>query len=159
MRQSGLPGSPWLVAGTTSHLAAMIASADLRKRKLWLPGAGEWPVYAIGPAQENQEPVIPAGYRLSESPIDDHLLLVREDPAPTDCREEDIREEIESSGYKVSGIETVKADAELGAAALAAVGSGLLKSWERYYKLLARPPAAVEEEQGADGSPDTAAGN
>ena len=48
----------------------------------------------------------------------------------------------------MEGIETLKAEAELGAAALAAVGSGLLKSWARYYTLLQKLPKASPESQG-----------
>ena len=147
MRQTGLPGSPWLVAGSTSSLASMIASADMGARKLWFPGAGEHPVYSIGKRQPDETPAVPPGYWLSESPIEDQLLLVRKDPAHADCKARDIETELEGSGYEVEGIETLKAEAELGAAALAAVGSGLLKSWTRYYTLLQKLPKASPENQ------------
>ena len=147
MRQTGLPGSPWLVAGSTSSLASMIASADMGARKLWFPGAGEHPVYSIGKRQPDETPAVPPGYWLSESPIEDQLLLVRKDPAHAGCKARDIETELEGSGYEVEGIETLKAEAELGAAALAAVGSGLLKSWTRYYTLLQKLPKASPENQ------------
>ena len=149
MRQSGLPGSLWLVAGSTSRLASMVASADLRSQKLWLP-AGGMPVYSLGAARDISDPVVPPGYRLSESPIDDHLLLLREAPCPPGSGLGEIQAELESGGYKVSGAETLQADAELGAAALAAIGSGIMKSWDRYYALLAEPPTTAATGQGED---------
>ena len=155
MRQTGLPGSPWLVAGSTSSLASMIASADMGARKLWLPGAGEHPVYSIGKRQPDGTPAVPPGYWLSESPIEDQLLLVREAPAHAGCKAGDIETELEGAGYEVEGIETLKAEAELGAAALAAVGSGLLKSWARYYTLLQKLPAASSGSPG-DAEPQDA---
>ncbi len=39
---------------------------------------------------------------------------------------------------------TTLADSELGAAVLAAFGSGLFNSWDRYYTLLARKEPAEE---------------
>ena len=63
------------------------------------------------------------------------------------CKARDIETELEGSGYEVEGIETLKAEAELGAAAMAAVGSGLLKSWTRYYTLLQKLPKASPENQ------------
>jgi len=152
MRQSGLPGSPWLVAGSTSRLASMVASADLRSQKLWLPADEGPPVYAIGAARDISDPVIPPGYRLSESPIDGHLLLLRKLPCPPGSGSGEIQAELASGGYEVSGVETLRADAELGAAALAAIGSGIMKSWDRYYALLAEPPTAAAAGQEEDGA-------
>ena len=153
MRQTGLPGSPWLVAGSTTSLASMIASCEPTAQTLWLPGAGGHPVYSIGPRTPDDAPTIPPGYWLSESPIEDQLLLIREEPATTGCSTDDLQAELTSSGYKVAKAETARGDAELGAATLAAVGSGLLKSWDRYYALLKNIPADSKAAQDSAETP------
>lgn len=143
MRQCGLPGSLWLVAGATSHMAAMIPSGDLRSEKIWAPGDGQVPVYAIGHERDHPDPVVPEGYLLSSSAIDNHLVLLQKetaagDPAATGAQEFD------AGSQGVLETITRRADSELGAAVLAAFGSGLFNSWDRYYTLLARAEAAGE---------------
>jgi hypothetical protein len=51
------------------------------------------------------------------------------------------RRELEAAGFPVEGIEEARGAPELGAAVLAAIGSGLLKGWDRYYR--DRPAEAV----------------
>lgn len=151
MRQCGLPGSLWLVAGSTSRMACMIPSADLRSEKIWAPGDGQPPVYAIGPGRDHDDPVVPPGYLLSDSAIDGHLVLLRQESQPADSAAAQAQMEIESSGYTVTGTDNSLAPAELGAAVLAAFGSGLINSWDRYYTLLARTSSpALSEEENAE---------
>ncbi|MFP6739817.1 MAG: FGGY family carbohydrate kinase [Planctomycetota bacterium] len=144
MRQCGLPGSLWLVAGATSRMAAMIPSGDLRSKKIWAPDDGQAPVYAIGHERDHPDPVVPAGYLLCSSAINDHLVLLRKEKDPADPAAPEMRVEIENSSYTVLDTTTRLADSELGAAVLAAFGSGLFNSWDRYYTLLARKESAEE---------------
>lgn len=155
MRQCGLPGSLWLVAGSTSRMASMIPGGDLRSKKIWAPEDGEPPVYAIGPERDHADPAVPPGYLLSDSAIDDHIVLLRQEALPAASAFAGVQTEIENSGYTVSDTDRGLAAAELGAAVLAAFGSGLLNSWDRYYTLLARTSPAQDSEEDGDPQEDT----
>ena len=144
MRQCGLPGSLWLVGGATSRMAAMIPSGDLRSEKIWAPDDGQAPVYAIGNERNHPDPVVPEGYLLCNSAVDNHLVLQRKETEAGEEAATGAQGEIESSSYTVLNTTTTLADSELGAAVLAAFGSGLFNSWDRYYTLLARAEAAAE---------------
>ena len=50
-------------------------------------------------------------------------------------------------GYRIDEVVLTVANPAVGAAALAAVGSGLVKSWERYYRMLDKQAAEAEEEE------------
>jgi sugar (pentulose or hexulose) kinase len=145
MRECGLPGSLWLVAGATSQMAAMIPSGDLRSKKIWAPGEGEEAVYAIGHQRDHPDPLVPEGYLLGSSAIDEHLVLLRQETDPGSPAAAEVQAELESCSYAVADTNTTRADPELGAAVLAAFGSGLINSWDRYYGQLAHENQAGED--------------
>ena len=52
-----------------------------------------------------------------------------------------LREELAQAGFQVKEAELAAGTAEAGAAALAAVGSGMVKGWDQYYRRRASRPA------------------
>jgi sugar (pentulose or hexulose) kinase len=149
MRHSSLPGGFWLVAGAHEREAELLASGDLRDRRLWVRGgAGGRSYVAVGidglgpvtrPPGWSLVRSAMAGMQLLEKPIariEDGAAL-EESPAVA-CA----RQELLDAGIEVRGAAHAGGAAEAGAAALAAIGSNLVKGWDLYYKNReAEPPA------------------
>ena len=117
----------------------IVGVADLRKPTLWVarqaanyrlvrgvacagPGSAvsrwEWRCPAL-PGCQSLEKVVPA----------------RGDEPHADEFDAEIAE-LANAGYPVDDVQLVTPDAALGAAALAGVGSGLVRGWDRYYKAI-----------------------
>lgn len=142
MRRSSLPGGFWLVAGAHETEAALLAGGDLRDRRLRVMApAGGQPLLAYG--VDSLDPIpAPEGWSLRRSAMAGHQVLERPaeilDPArpieEVSAAIEPHRRALESAGLEVRGIAVSAGAAEVGAAALAGIGSGLLKGWDHYYK-------------------------
>jgi hypothetical protein len=151
IRQTGLPGGSWLVAGAHECEARLLAGGDLRARNLLVsPGPGPTGrTYAYGiptasgvPTQRGVE--TPEGWSAVRSPLFGASLLERtttigaedgdamDGPATRSCRAQ-----LEASGHQVAGVARANGAAEDGAALLAAIGSGLVRDWTVFYS--ARP--------------------
>ncbi len=128
MRKTGLPGSLWLTAGTQPFEAALVDAADFRTGSLWAPDGADRIVYGVRAPLDAGK--VPAGWRVIPSPYNEHRLLEREAPSSAD----EARAELEAAGHEVSSTVTDPGDASLGTAALAAIGSGLVRSWDLFYK-------------------------
>ena len=132
IRRTSLPSGTWLIAGAHEVEAAILAAGDLRKKELWeLSGPGSEVHLAYGiDGLEGVTP--PSEWRLVRSALAGQQLLESGPQQPVDL--EKSRAELEATGFAVSGIQRRTGEAEVGAAALAAIGSGLIKSWDKYYK-------------------------
>jgi hypothetical protein len=146
IRRSGLPGGFWLVAGSHSDEAALVASGDLRDGALRVLDLGEG--RSLLAADAGGAGSTPAGWRAVRSPIPKRDLLEREvERGADDPLEgfEPYRSELRSAGLGVPGIERVSAAPEDGAAALAAMASGLAKDWDHYYRSREAPAGGGEK--------------
>ena len=152
IRRSGLPGGFWLVAGAHSDEAALLASGDLREPVLRvLARGGDRSLVAIDAGDSTSAP---PGWREVRSPIVGRTLLEREvehgvehGAAASLEAFEPYRAELRAAGLDVKRVEMAAAPPEEGAAALAAIGSGLAKDWDHFYK--SRKATRDPEEQGA----------
>jgi hypothetical protein len=78
-----------------------------------------------------------------------HQILQKEFTAPPDAEPlsadhpvlSSLEAELARAGFPVKGAELASGNAEAGAAALAAVGSGMVKGWDSYYRKRASLPA------------------
>jgi sugar (pentulose or hexulose) kinase len=148
MRRSSLPGGFWLVAGAHETEAALLAGGDLRDGRLRvMASAGGRPLLAYG--VEGLGPVAaPGGWSLRRSAMSGHQVLERpaEVPDPAGPIEqvaaavEPHRRALEEAGFAVRGIAVSTGAPEVGAAALAGIGSGLVKGWDQYYRARKEPP-------------------
>jgi sugar (pentulose or hexulose) kinase len=150
IRRTSLPRGLWLVAGTHEDEAALLAAADLRlpRRLVGLASAGAalaaYGIHGLRPV------TVPSGWRAVRSPLEGEQLLERRAAAaawvgsagalePGSADPEAVllarRRELEAAGFIVDSIACVTGRAEVGAALLAAIGSGLLKRWERFWDL------------------------
>jgi len=148
IRRSGLPGGFWLVAGSHSDEAALLASGDLRDPVLRVLGHGETRSLIVSDAGDLTS--APPGWREVRSPIAGRTLLEREvEQGATGSLEafEPYRAELRAAGLDVKRVERAAAPPEEGAAALAAIGSGLAKDWDHFYK--SRRGVGNPEEEGA----------
>ena len=139
IRRTSIPGGTWIVSGAHTSAAGIVGVADLRKPTLWVarqaanyrlvrgvacagPGSAvsrwEWRCPAL-PGCQSLEKVVPA----------------RGDEPHADEFDAEIAE-LANAGYPVDDVQLVTPDAALGAAALAGVGSGLVRGWDRYYKAI-----------------------
>ena len=132
IRRTSLPSGTWLVAGAHEVEAAVLATGDLRTEELWEvsgPEPGVLLAYGIN-SLEGVTP--PPGWRLVRSGLTGLQLLERQEPEPIDL--EPVRADLEAAGFTVSSVKRGTGEADVGAAALAAVGSGLIRGWDHYYK-------------------------
>jgi sugar (pentulose or hexulose) kinase len=147
IRRTSLPGGSWIVAGSLDAEAAAISAGDLRDGRLWaVTRAGKPALLAIDAGPLPGRPA-PPGWRSVRSPVAGQQLLEREAEGPEAL--DAARGELEAAGIPVPGTATAAGDAALGAAALAAVGSGLVKTWDRYHRDRAR---SSDEAAGAAGA-------
>ncbi len=132
MRQTGLPGSLWVVAGGLPHACRSVDAGNLGRGVLWTPAGDDPPTLGLGdtPFDTASTPNAPEGWQLVRSPITGHAQLVRD----TRADGADARRELEEAGHAVESVTVDDGAAELGAAAIAAVGSGLVKSWDWFYR-------------------------
>lgn len=138
MQKTGLPGGLWLVAGALSPSCAMVASGDLRQGVLWANADHGLLAYGIGTSTRvdaRLDVAFELGFSLHRSAIAGHRVLEKalEPPAEPEFLEE-TRQQLQSSGLPVSKIVQHSGRPEVGAAALAGIGSGLLRSWDSFYK-------------------------
>jgi len=141
MRRTSLPGGCWLVAGAHEDEAALVAAGDLRRQEIWRlvrPGGRDLLAYGIGDLEPHEPP---PGWRLVRSALVREQILERDGDGEADVQK--AREEIAAAGFHVAGVRAASAEPEVGAAALAAIGSGLVKGWDAYYRhRVVEPPAA-----------------
>ena len=132
MRQTGLPGSLWIVAGGLPDACRGIDAGNLERGVLWTPTGNEPPTFGLGdtPFGTSATRTAPQGWRLVRAPIRGHAHLVREDYIDNDGA----RRELEKWGHTVESTIENPGTAELGAAAVAAVGSNLVRSWDWFYR-------------------------
>jgi len=148
IRRSGLPGGFWLIAGARSEEAALLASGDLREPVLRVLGRGE--SRSLIACDAGDLTSSPPGWLEVRSSIAGRTLLEREvehgAEGPLEAFEP-YRAELRAAGLDVKRIERAGAPPEEGAAALAAIGSGLAKGWDQFYR--SRKAMRGPEEQGA----------
>jgi hypothetical protein len=134
IRKTSLPGGCWLVAGAHEDEAALVAAGDLRRGQLWaVERAGAGVLLAFGvPHLELVTP--PAGWRVLRSAMAGQQVLEMRIESTEDAAIERAGAELEQAGFSVRGVSRARGDAAMGAAALAAVGSGLVRGWDNYYK-------------------------
>lgn len=142
MRRTSLPGGFWLVAGAHEREAELLARGDLSDGNLQVrfqPGGAALLAYGVsgrGPVR------VPEGWRLIHSPVAGNQILEREvtglgeSPTLESASSALVKHqsELEGLGFEVSGRVQVTGGADLGAASLAAMGSGLVKGWDYYYR-------------------------
>ncbi|MBI4606293.1 MAG: hypothetical protein HY721_30375 [Planctomycetes bacterium] len=141
IRRTSLPGGAWLVAGAHETEAAIVAAGDVRDGSLWVierPGKPALLAYGV---QGLGEVSPPGGWRAVRSSMEGCQLLEREIDGEAEV--DALRSELERAGFPVRGVSRGHGDAALGAASLAAIGSGLVKGWDRYYRerSLEEPPS------------------
>ena len=141
VRRSSLPGGTWVVAGAHEDAAGLISAADLREATLWLVERRDKPpVAARGVARDGDR--APAPWTCSRAAIAGYHVLERvlseaQEPQLTDPETTaPLTESLDDAGYGVESVALTTANPAVGAAALAAVGSGLIKDWDRYYGAL-----------------------
>ena len=142
MRRTSLPGGFWLVAGAHEREAELLASGDLSDGKLRARfHADGTALLAYGVA--GLEPLrVPEGWRLVRSPVAGNQILERDvaglgEPPSLESASSALarhQRELEDLGFEVSGRVQVTGGADVGAASLAAIGSGLVKGWDHYYR-------------------------
>ena len=84
----------------------------------------------------------PEGWILVRSAMEGHQILQKEIDAPPEAEPlsaehpvlSSLRDELARAGFQVKEAEIASGTAEAGAAALAAVGSGMVKGWDPYYR-------------------------
>lgn len=137
MRQTGLPGGLWLVAGGLSSSCSRIASGDLRRGKLWIAPRARRIVFGAS----TDPAAVPDGFSRHPSVYTGGLDLEwRVDPEGEaegdpglDRAGEEAARRLERAGLEVEAIVRNEGPGELGAAALAAIGSGLVSGWDDLY--------------------------
>jgi len=132
IRRTSLPGGTWLVAGAHEVEAAVLAMGDLRKKELWELSSPEPDVLLAYGVDSLEGLTPPSEWRLVRSALAGQQLLERHPRQPVDLEES--RLELEAAGFTVSSVRRGTGEADVGAAALAAIGSGLIRGWEQYYK-------------------------
>jgi sugar (pentulose or hexulose) kinase len=139
MRQTGLPGSLWLVAGALSQACAMVAAGDLRRGVLWAPPRAQCLTVGLGdaPYVASTQLLATPGWTLRRAPFSGHALLERR-ATGGEQEIDEARRELARAGIDVREVSSKPGRAEVGAAALAAVGSGLVKSWDWFYAQASR---------------------
>ena len=132
IERTGLPGGLRFVAGGLSECCSHVASGDFRSRKLWAPADTGRLLYTVPEPPQ----VVPAGFQLTRSAYTGHWLLERHvgpDTALGDGIDGAIGD-LGAAGLPVEDVVRETRRAALGAAALAAVGSGLIRSWDDFYR-------------------------
>lgn len=148
MRRTGLPGGLWLVAGALSSASAMVASGDLRAGVLWAPAGRGLLAYGVqgGTALSR----LPPGFSLWSSAIEGRAVLETPIGDTNGARLEELLMEttrdLEAVGLPVSRVEREPGRSEIGAAVLAGMGSGLLRSWDWYYRQVSAQKAPARQE-------------
>jgi len=143
MRRTSLPGGSWLVAGAHENEARILAAADLRDGTLLaslVPGSSK--VFVAFEISSLAPVVPPPGWKVVRSAVTHHQILERElevspDGVPLSESHPDIvrcRQELQGTGLEPRGFKLATGSAEVGAALLAAIGSGTAKNWDLYYK-------------------------
>ncbi len=152
MAQTSLPGGTWVVAGAHETAAGIITAADLRTGTLWITQrADRPPVAARGVKGLDSSLKPPATWSLTRSAIAGYQVFEKAlSPAPeaelTSTEVTDpLVDTLMNAGYEIDEVVLTTASPAVGAAALAAVGSGLVRDWERYYRALKE-----QEEEKAD---------
>lgn len=136
MRLCGLPGGVWIVAGASTTDAARVAAGDHRRGVLWADPDGDEVAVGVGPETPT---TAPEGCALRRSPYGEGLELVAAGPgrgsdaatiaAAADRAADGLREH----GIAVGSIVADRGSPATGAAALAAVASGLIRGWDAWY--------------------------
>lgn len=154
IHRTSLPGGTWIVAGAHEDAAAVVTAADVRTATLWLiERSGGAPIAVLGVAGLEAREVPPAwnlarsaiaGYRLLEKVLPAVSAEILTQPETTDPLVASLTE----SGYGIDEVVLTSSNPAVGAAALAAVGSGLVKDWDRYYRAVDEQTAEGEEEEG-----------
>jgi hypothetical protein len=145
MRRTSLPGGCWLVAGSHEIEACLLAAGPLGDRKLRVLAAPDGGPEILAYGVPDTEVACPEGWSPVRAAHPDASLL--EMPLPASSRGStterealirEARERLEGAGYAVRDVVTATAGPELGAALLAALGSGMVKSLAPYYAAPAR---------------------
>lgn len=130
IRRTSLPGGFRLVAGAHEVEAALVTVGDLRDGRLWEAGIeGGGKLYAMALSHTN-DVAPPRPWRAVRSAWQGFQLLERE--AEVDASE--ARAELEAAGFPVTGQAQGSGSPAMGAAVLTAIGSGLIRGWENYYR-------------------------
>ena len=150
MRRTSLPGGCWVVAGAHEAAVGWISVADIRQPVLWVESPAtpsdqvEDRRAALGVASNHGTAPPPGwtsrraaiiGYKTLESPITSKAGL--DEAAAIDA----LRSQLTGSGFVVNDVMGIKPRPALGVAALAGIGSDLVKGWKHYYRALDDSPA------------------
>lgn len=130
IRRTSLPGGFWLVAGAHEVEAALVAAGDLRDgrlREVEIEGGARLHAMAL---PHTNDVIPPADWRSVRSGWQGFQVLERDASIDADGAQK----ELEAAGFKVSGRAQETGSPSLGAAVLAAIGSGLIRGWDNYYK-------------------------
>ncbi len=130
IRRTSLPGGFWLVAGAHEVESALVAAGDLRDGRLWevtIEGGGKLHAMAIHHTRTVKPP---QGWQAVRSAWPGFQLLERDAAISAEAAQA----ELQSAGYQVPGRAEGSGNPSMGAAVLAAIGSGLIRGWESYYK-------------------------
>jgi len=148
--ETGLPGSPWLAAGCSRESAALLAAGDLRRRKLWCAPDGTRAVYTT----PSRPAVVPDGFLALPAPWEGHWSLERTFSPERErgAELERARADLVSSGLEVEAVIETRGDPAVGAALCAAIATGLVKDWDRLYRVYRVP--GDSDEPAADASSD-----
>ena len=150
VERTSLPGGTWLVAGAHETAAGIITAADLRTATLWITQRAGRPAVAARGVRGLDRLSPPATWHLSRSAIAGYQVFEKVlSPAPgEEVSSPDITDPLVdalmNAGYEIDEVVLTNASPAVGAAALAAVGSGLVRDWERYYRAL------KEQEEGEE---------
>jgi sugar (pentulose or hexulose) kinase len=142
VRRTGLPGGLWIVAGAESRSASLVASGDLRQQRLWAPQGHDRVSLLVTPSQAA---LGPKGFQRFRAPLPGYSVLepasgaVPDSAAAPEAELEARRRELDAAGLSVCGVERSSGRPQIGAAALAAVGSRLIRSWDGVFSALAAP--------------------
>lgn len=142
IRRTSLPGGFWLVAGTHEDEAALLPGPDPRRGSLRVIPRPAGPALLARDLPDLREIAPPPGWRVVRSPIagtqtlEKDLALPEGGPGSPEAMKllEEERSGLRAAGLEAGDIETGEWSPELGAAVLAAVGSGLVKGWDAYFK-------------------------
>lgn len=134
---TGIPDAPWLAAGCLRSSAMLVAAGDLRTGALWCPDGASHAIYTLA----ERPATIPEGYRAVPAPWDGHWTLERAlaPGAASSAEISRIEEDLRAAGFEVSTVSRESGRAAVGVALCAAIASGLLKDWDRIYRIY-RPP-------------------
>ncbi len=132
VRQTSLPGGTWVVAGAHERDAEFVGVADLARTMLWRtrsPDTGDR--WRFGVASTNDASA-PSGWTRRRAAQSGYSTIERFVSGPDEDAARAL-DELRGAGFTVEEAIRIDADAPLGAAALAAVGSNLVRGWDGYH--------------------------